>query len=256
MKNEAPLFFSYREPLFYSIVYTMLMQLITSLSEVKAVIFDVDGTLYTQGRLRSKMLVALLSYYSVRPWRFREMLLLQRFRAEREKRAGASGPDLENAQYTWCSDGGRIPVEKIRQVVDRWMFRHPNQYLLKCVYPGTHSFFAALRQHGIKIGIYSDYTAHDKLAAMGLAADIVVSSTDPEIDQLKPAPAGLLYIAEQLGLAPADCLFIGDRQELDGLCAEQAGMPYLILDKKPSNNFTFYQQLERTLSPSFPTIAL
>ncbi|SFQ51959.1 HAD family hydrolase [Hymenobacter arizonensis] len=221
--------------------------------EVKAVIFDVDGTLYTQSKLRSKMLVSLLGYYALRPWRLDEMLILQRFRAEREKRHGAAGPDIENAQYAWASNNGRTPVDKIKRVVEHWMFQYPNQYLRGCTYPGTHAFFATLRQKGIKIGIYSDYKAHDKMAAMGLAADIIVSSTDPEIDHLKPAPHGLLYIADALGLAPADCLFIGDRPELDGACAEQAGMPYLIVDKQPFDSFTFYKTLEDTLATSLTT---
>jgi phosphoglycolate phosphatase/putative hydrolase of the HAD superfamily len=218
--------------------------------KVKAVIFDVDGTLYTQSKLRSKMLGALLRYYALRPWRVQEMFILQRFRAEREKRHGAAGPDIENAQYAWASNNGRIPLDKIKRVVDHWMFQFPNQYLLACTYPGTQSFFAALRKKGIKIGIYSDYKAHDKLAAMGLQADIVVSSTDPEVDHLKPAPHGLLYIADALDLAPADCVFIGDRPELDGACAEQAGMPYLIVDKQPFDSFAFYKTLEDKLTTS------
>lgn len=215
--------------------------------KIKAVIFDVDGTLYTQSKLRAKMLGALLRYYAVRPWRLSEILILQRFRTEREKRQGAAGPDLENAQYIWGSNHGRTPVSKVKQVVAQWIFREPNQYLPDCRYPGTQSFFALLHRQGIKIGIYSDYKAHDKLTAMGLWADIIVSSTDPEIDHLKPAPHGLLYIAAKLGLAVEECLFIGDRPELDGACAQQAGMPYLIVDKLPFDSFSFYQTLEAQL---------
>lgn len=217
-------------------------------SRVKAVIFDVDGTLYAQGKLRRKMLFDLLGHYALRPWRLQEMLLLRRFRAEREKRPGHQGPGLESAQYAWCADNSRHSVAQVRAVVDRWMFRHPNQYLGSCAYPGTGSFFDALRQQGIKIGIYSDYPAHDKLVALGLQADIIVSSTDPEIDQLKPNPRGLLHIAEALGLAPAYCLFIGDRPELDGVCAERAGMPYLIVPPQPFDHFTFYHDLGRPLA--------
>ena len=216
-------------------------------NKIRAVIFDVDGTLYAQSKLRTKMLAALARYYAVRPWRLQEVLILQRFRAEREKRHGAAGPDLENAQYTWVTRDGKPSVEKVRQVVEQWIFREPNQYLSACTYPGAKSFFALLRQQGIKIGIYSDYKAHDKLAAMGLSADLIVSSTDPYINHFKPAPHGLFYIAESLGLAVDECLFIGDRPELDGACARQAGMPYLIVDKQPYDCFTFYQNLEKEL---------
>ena len=216
--------------------------------KVKLVIFDVDGTLYDQSKLRKKMLVALLKYYMLRPWRLNEMRILAHFRSEREKRAGAIGPDLDNLQYTWCSERGGYAIPKIKAVVDKWIFNFPNQYLLECTYPGTKDFFQALRQKNIKIGIYSDYKAHDKLKAMNLSADYIVASTDPEVDRLKPDPQGLLYLVSQAGVTVNDCLFIGDRQEMDGDCALKAGMPYLIIDKKPYAEFDNYQQLKNQLT--------
>lgn len=221
-----------------------------SLNKTKAVIFDVDGTLYYQPKLRKKMLRALLAYYAVRPWRLQEVLMLHHFRAEREKRAGTVCNNLEDAQYTWCAEKGNYPVDKIKQVVDHWMFRFPNRYLHDCVYPGTSALFNTLRSHNIKIAIYSDYQAHDKLKAMNLRADLVVSSTNPEVDRLKPDPSGLLHIARKLQVAPGECLFIGDRQELDGECAIRAGMPYLIVEKKPLDKFDFYQKLATALNTS------
>jgi HAD superfamily hydrolase (TIGR01549 family) len=220
-------------------------------SKIKVVIFDVDGTLYTQSKLRKQMLWALLWYYARHPWRLGEMRLLQHFRAEREKRAGDCGGDLANAQYNWCAEKSKYPVAKVREVVNYWMMQFPNQYLGACTYPGTQAFFKALQENNIRIAIYSDYPAHDKLAAMGLPADLVVSSTDPEVDRLKPDPKGLLYITQQLGVQPAECLFIGDRPELDGECARQANMPYLIVEKKPFNQFDFYLNLLKQVNLSF-----
>ncbi|QNP51925.1 HAD family hydrolase [Hymenobacter qilianensis] len=215
---------------------------------IKLVIFDVDGTLYAQSRLRTKMLYALLRHYALRPWKARDLMILQRFRAEREKHAGYTGGNLDKAQYDWCAEKGGYSPSRVRRVVEQWIFTFPNPYLAQCIYPGTHSFFAELKRKGIKVAIYSDYKAHDKMLAMSLEADLIVSSTDSEIDRLKPDPAGLLYVADKLQVQPQQCLFIGDRQEMDGECAIRAGMPYLILDKKPFHSFDFYQQLEQTLT--------
>ncbi|WP_207425916.1 HAD family hydrolase [Pedobacter sp. SYSU D00535] len=224
--------------------------------KIKVVIFDVDGTLYMQSRLRKKMLFSLLSYYSLRPWQINDLRILQHFRSEREKKAGFSGTDLENAQYQWCAERGRYPVDRIKKVVDHWMFNYPNKYLSDCIYPGTKSFFDTLRKLDLRIAIYSDYKAYDKLKAMDLQADLVVASTDSHIDRLKPDPKALLFIAGEFGVSPEECLFIGDREELDGRCAENAGMPYLILDKKPFELFDFYSQLEaQLLSYPKPTIS-
>ncbi|WP_207534712.1 HAD family hydrolase [Desertivirga arenae] len=210
---------------------------------VKAVIFDVDGTLYEQSRLRKKMLATLLLHYSVRPWRFRELQALYHFRLEREKRPGYCSQDLENEQYLWCADKLKVKPEKIKSLVERWMFSAPNRFLSDCMFPGIKDFFLVLKDAGIKTAIYSDYKAREKLLAMGLEPDLVVSSTDPYINRLKPDPTALLFVAGQFSLDPSDCLFIGDREELDGQCAINAGLPYLIVDKKPFGSFDFYTNL-------------
>ncbi len=216
---------------------------------IKVVIFDVDGTLYTQSKLRKKMLYALLAYYALRPWRLKEIMILHYFRIEREKEHTES-TDLENAQYRWCAQKGNFPEIKVREVVNHWMFQFPNQYLAGCRYPGVRELFSGLRKAGKKIAIYSDYEAHAKLEAMNLQADLVVSSTDPQIDRLKPDPKALLYIAEKLKVAVTECLFIGDRPELDGECAVKANMPYLIVDKKPFASFDFFTRLSTQLNSS------
>jgi phosphoglycolate phosphatase/putative hydrolase of the HAD superfamily len=222
--------------------------LYTDWSKIKVVIFDVDGTLYTQSKLRSKMLFALLFYYSLRPWRIREILILHHFRAERERRPRNEYKDLENAQYAWCADKIQFPLSTIKQVVEHWIFNFPIRYLKDCIYPGTKDFFEALRKHNITIAIYSDYKAERKLEAMDLKADLIVCSTDPAIDQLKPDPRGLHYITQQLNVLAEECLFIGDRPELDGECATRANMPYLIVDKKPHAHFDFYHKLNQELN--------
>jgi HAD superfamily hydrolase (TIGR01549 family) len=43
---------------------------------------------------------------------------------------------------------------------------------------------------------------------------------------LKPWPDGYLLAAERLGVAAAECLVIGDREDADGLAASRAGMAF------------------------------
>jgi HAD superfamily hydrolase (TIGR01549 family) len=126
------------------------------------------------------------------------------------------------------------------------MFSYPNRFLPRLVFPGLTTFLGELRQRGIRIAIYSDYKADDKLKSMGLQADLVVASTDPQIDRLKPDPKALHFIMEQLGVKGEECLFIGDRPELDGICAERAGMPYRIISRESSG--AFYGELTRELT--------
>lgn len=211
--------------------------------EIKVVIFDVDGTLYHQTKLRKKMMLALFKYYLFKPWRLHEISILQHFRKARKNNTTFQGVGLEVAQYKWCAETINYPLAKIRQVIDYWIFTTPNQYLADCRYPGLLEFFATLKQHDIKVAIYSDYVAAKKMKAMNLEADLIVASTDPEIDRLKPNPHGLKHIARFFDVSSKSCLFIGDRKDLDGLCAIRAEMPYLILDKKKYDLSNFYFSL-------------
>lgn len=213
------------------------------MASCKVVIFDVDGTLYNQKKLRKKMLVSLLSFYLSKPWRYNDLLILHTFRQEREKRTGYVGTDLENAQYEWCAQKTGASVEQVKKVVNHWIFDYPNPLLASCIYPGVKELFSKLRERDIKIAIYSDYKAIDKIAAMGLKADLIVSSTDKNIDRFKPDPIGVNFIKNKLKVTSEECLFVGDREELDGQCAINAGVPYLILQKKsdPESFFTGIQ---------------
>ncbi|MFC3559012.1 HAD family hydrolase [Pedobacter jamesrossensis] len=218
------------------------------LDNIKLVIFDVDGTLYDQSKLRKKMLVELIRYYILRPWKFKDLLIVYHFRKEREKKAGQQIDNLQEEQYNWCATKINLPVSRIKEVVNKWIFNFPIKYLKESTYPGVNSFFSKLEQNGILTAIYSDYDSKLKLESMNLAAALLVSSTDENINAMKPLPNGLNYILSKLNIVDKNkCLFIGDRQELDGLCAEQAGIPFLLVDKEQAKD-NFYKSLSNKLA--------
>jgi FMN phosphatase YigB (HAD superfamily) len=86
----------------------------------------------------------------------------------------------------------------------------------------------ALRTAGVAVAVLSDYPAADKLAALELEADILVSAVDPRVDRLKPHPRGLQRVIELAGVEPEKTVMIGDRDERDGECARRAGARWLI----------------------------
>lgn len=217
---------------------------------LKVLILDVDGTLYNQSKLRKKMLFRLLKYYLFRPFRINELLILYHFRVEREKNAGYVGTNLESQQYEWCADRLNIPVSKVKAVISKWIFESPNSYLAACLYPDVQNFINLIRQSDIKIAIYSDYDALQKLKYLNIDADLVVASTDQHINSFKPNPGGLNYIMKTYGCQPKECLFIGDRQELDGLCAAYAGVPFLLIENKKNQTNKFYSQLMDLFKPN------
>jgi phosphoglycolate phosphatase/putative hydrolase of the HAD superfamily len=220
-------------------------------SKIKVVIFDVDGTLYDQRKLRRYMLKKLIGYYIVMPQHLRELKVLRDFRREREKRAFYALDDIESDQYNWGAQASGVSPEIVRSVVEKWIFNIPLQHIPYCRYPGVLGFFDNLCKRGIATAIFSDYPAKEKMAALGLSPNCIVCSTDRNVDRLKPDPKGLFVIAETLGISVEHCLFIGDRDERDGECARKARMPYLIMKRGKSRTkyqFNTYLELIENLS--------
>ena len=210
--------------------------------QIKMVVFDVDGTLYSQHTLRPKMMLDLLQYYAVRPFRINELLVLYHFRKEREKNALAGKKNISENQYLWCQQKVNVSLEEIKAVVDKWLVNRPLKYLSHCIYGQAVEFIDGIKKKGIKTAVYSDYNADKKLSAMNLKVDYIFSSEQKEIDELKPSPKGLNFIASHLDMEKEHILYIGDREEFDGACAASAGMSHLILDQKTAN--TFYEKLK------------
>ncbi len=211
--------------------------------EVKAVIFDVDGTLYNQKKLKGQMMKALLGYYLPRPWKYNELRIISIFRKERELLHTLKASNLEEVQYEICAKKAGQPVSKVKEVIGKWIFTYPLPFLKNAMYSDVPEFFDLLCAHHIKIVIYSDYKAVEKLHAMELKADLVVCSTDAHIDCMKPGPKALHHIAEKLEVTFKECVFIGDRDELDGGCARSVAMPYIIVDKNARDETDLFGKL-------------
>ena len=204
-------------------------------STIDLVVFDVDGTLYDQRKLRLGMLRQLLGH----AWQTRSLdtlLILRTFRRVREalgdlgdEQAGADFIALQYAQT--ASRHGTTPAA-VRALTEEWMEQRPLPLLAACRYPHVAELFAGLRAAGKRIAAFSDYPAVAKLAALGLQADVVVCATDAGVARLKPDPAGLLSILRQTGVAPGRALMIGDRFDRDAAAAERAGLRALVRSPK------------------------
>jgi HAD superfamily hydrolase (TIGR01549 family) len=195
------------------------------------VVFDVDGTLYDQGRLRRTMardllLASLLGADVSSP------KVLAAFRRRRETMAEEETKDFEGCLVReTAAKTGRSEAE-VTAIVERWLLERPLRHLARCRYAGVDKLFAGLRRAGKRIGILSDYPAQAKLNALGLAADHIVAAGDLEIGRLKPHPRGLQRLMEIADVSASRTILIGDRYDRDGRAAERAGTRYLIRTSK------------------------
>lgn len=170
--------------------------------DYKAIIVDVDGTLYFQTPMRIKMGSLLITH----PF---TALRVMRFRKNHE-RGLIETPDRDVARFMY-----ELPLQYIKRYRDEYLAEILRDY----------------KEKGVRVIAYSDHPAIDKLKALEIDIDAVYDPTTPGIDTLKPDPKGLKLLLEKEGLKPDECLYIGDRYEKDGLCAEALGVEYLILSK-------------------------
>ena len=200
---------------------------------LKAIVFDIDGTLYRQGPVRRAMLFKLVAAYAFRPVEgWQTMTALRAYRHAQERLRGAPcGGDAAAAQLQLACEGTRLDRAVVADRVDRWMEREPLAILGKYAQPGLMDFLEACRTRGIRMGTLSDYPGDEKLRALGVDQyfDVRLCAQSPEIGVFKPDPRGLQVALERLGTTARETLYIGDRADVDAAAAEAAGIPCAIL---------------------------
>jgi putative hydrolase of the HAD superfamily len=87
----------------------------------------------------------------------------------------------------------------------------------------------ALRERGIKVGLVSNafdpgWLLHRTLAELGLAELLDVAVFSSEVGKRKPHPAIFERALDELGVPPAETLFVGDRLYEDVRGAAELGM--------------------------------
>jgi len=217
--------------------------------QIRLVVFDVDGTLYNQRGLRLRMLREMLRA-ALRDRDVEFIRILSAYRRVREELGDSRLEDFETvltsrtAAYVGCSE------ERVLCTAGEWLERRPLPHLIHYRYPRLPELFRALRREGKRIGIFSDYPATEKIAALGLAADFVVCATDKEVGVLKPHSKGLEVLMARANVSPAQTIMIGDRPERDGLAAQGANVAALIRSSKARPGWQTFSRYDDALFSS------
>jgi len=205
------------------------------LSQLKALIFDVDGTLYLQGRLRRSMLHRLLRVHLTRP--VQGILTLQVLSAYRRAQEALrtlprESMDIATAQVALAAKRIGMSADAVLPFITQWMEEEPLPFLSSSRRAGTVELLHELKGRGLRLAVFSDYPADRKLAAMRIEKffDVVVTAQDREVQCFKPNPRGLEVTVQRLGILKHEAFYIGDRVEVDAVAARRAGIGCFILN--------------------------
>lgn len=193
-------------------------------SSVDGFIFDVDGTLYNQKKLRRGMLLRLMAYYGLRIHRMREPYAIYLFRKLREK------PECKSMRfdelYGIIERKVGLSSAVIAGVIQRWMFDEPLDLIRKTAYTDLIRFIKRQRENGKKIIIYSDYPASDKLKSLELPFDYMFTFSENGINEQKPSLNVMNQIVNTIKVPSDRLIYVGDRDDKDKKSAEMMQIQY------------------------------
>ena len=112
---------------------------------VRAVVFDLDGTLYDQRSLRLRVARDLLVHCLPRPGGLGTLRILRAFRLVRPQLAEEEAPSIARLQYERTAELLRVDPAAVETAVGEWIFERPLPHQAACRRPGAQSPSTAAR---------------------------------------------------------------------------------------------------------------
>ena len=132
------------------------------------------------------------------------------------------------------------PFDRLGLVPREGLVAQLNRLFMDCVndspklYDDAWTTLERLRRDGLQLAILTNGPADGqrrKLAATGLGDAVDHVAIGEEAGVSKPHPQAYLRVCEHLGIAPGECLMVGDSLALDYQGALAAGLQALLLDR-------------------------
>lgn len=214
---------------------------------IRAVGFDLDGTLYPAAALYQKLIGKglpnirfLIAFGRVRR-ELRSMLTSPEYRAR-----GIEGIEaLHRYQAELVAKRlGSDPVRTYEEIESFFYTNAVAPFAMIKPYPGVAGLLERLRASGLKLGALSDFPCEKKIELLGLADKFDVAMTSEETGFVKPDRASFDLLARRLGVANEELLYVGNSEPYDVKGSLGAGMRAALISKsltvRTAAEYTFF----------------
>jgi len=231
--------------------------------DIKAVCFDIDGTMYPKWMTHLFLTPTLFGSPSL-------MLSIQKFRSFMRSGGDISvvpntqeGFRRKQAEFILENEGKDITEESIQNTlnrVERSFYRKMEKPFTHIVaYKDLERTLSFLKEKQVVVGALSDFPLGEKLEALKVDQLIDCAECTEQSGYLKPHKAPFDFLVNMVGFPPEHILYVGDSYRKDIIGAHLAKMHTALLlprlhgkkmeEKYPLADIIFsdYAQLKRTL---------
>jgi len=196
--------------------------------KIKAVAFDVDGTLYDNNEMFLKSIVFGL----------KNVKLLHALRSARQHMRNMRPiDDFYMVQATLVGHKMGWDTATTYEILDKRIYRDWEKVLDHLdLLPDVKETIAALREKGLKLAVASDFPVERKMGLLGLDGMWDFELSTERTGYLKPHPEPFMAIAKALQLEPAEILYVGNSYSCDIVGAKAVGMSAAHYTRRPRRN--------------------
>jgi len=207
---------------------------VTAMRQVKAVIFDVGGTL-VEGAMPWYDLYQRALVLAAHPLPARQMVAcyeaaLRHMMADRQTAVSPEASRLRGLN-SYLAAEFELTEARLQHAVDEVIFDYPEARHLVCA-EGVHECLTELQARRYRLAVISNWSADlpRVLSQLGIRHHFEAVFASEALGYAKPNPAAFLVPLDRLGLTAGTAAYVGDLYDVDVVGARDVGMTPILVD--------------------------
>ena len=188
---------------------------------LKAVAFDLDGTLYPNYRIYRRLFPILILH----PYLLNKFMKVRRELHALKDESLEDGASFYDRQAAFMARILGKGIEETKLKIERMVYKNWEKHFSGIeLFPYVKETLSAFRDAGLRLALLSDFPPAKKLVELGLDSyfDLVLCSEDT--GKLKPSPVPFAALIKGLALPPKEILYVGNSVHFDVEGSLSAGM--------------------------------